>query len=84
MYFQSKLQSFLNNPGIVLLPQMNYLLSNTYRSKIQHRAYEVIIAVYKQLYKYVHDPANMYKDPSVLMPQSPEEIQQILLCININ
>lgn len=63
----------------MVLPQLNYILNVNYRSQILHRANEVIVAVYKQLFKCITDPVNKYDNPHTLMPHSPEEIERILL-----
>lgn len=48
--FQVKLDSFLEMPDVLLLPQVNLLQSNAHRSTVQKRSFNVIIAIYKQIY----------------------------------
>jgi hypothetical protein len=65
-------------PDMLLLPQICLLLSSTHRSTVQHRAFEVIAAIYKQLYEAVHDPENLYQNPGVLMPRTPDQVLKLL------
>lgn len=37
-------------PDVLLLPQVNLLQSNAHRSTVQKRSFNVIIAIYKQIY----------------------------------
>lgn len=37
-------------PDILLLPQVSLLQSATHRTTVQQRSFEVITAIYKQLY----------------------------------
>ncbi|XP_059482934.1 conserved oligomeric Golgi complex subunit 6 [Neocloeon triangulifer] len=76
--FLSKLDSFLSMPDILLLPQIRLLQSSTFRKVVQKRSCEVIAAIYKQLYQAVHDPANLYQNPSILMPRKPEQVLELL------
>jgi hypothetical protein len=64
---------------MLLLPQVGLLLSSVHRSTVQRRSFEVITAVYKQLYESVHDPENLYQNPMVLMPRSPDEVFKLLV-----
>jgi len=66
-------------PDVLLLPQVGLLLSSVHRSTVQRRSFEVIAAVYKQLYESVHDPENLYQNPAVLMPRSPDEVFKLLV-----
>jgi hypothetical protein len=65
-------------PDMLLLPQIFLLLSGTHRSTVQHRAFEVIAAIYKQLHEAVHDPENLYQNPGVLMPRNPDQVLKLL------
>lgn len=44
------MNSFLEMPDIFLLPQVNLLQSSTHRSTVQKRSFNVITAIYKQIY----------------------------------
>ncbi|XP_021917811.1 conserved oligomeric Golgi complex subunit 6 isoform X2 [Zootermopsis nevadensis] len=77
--FLSKLDAFLVMQDVLLLPQICLLLSGTHRSIVQHRAFEVIAAIYRQLYEAVHDPENLYQNPGVLMPRSPDQVLKLLI-----
>lgn len=50
IYSQVKLDSFLEMPDVLLLPQVNLLQSSAHRSTVQKRSFNVIIAIYKQIY----------------------------------
>ncbi|GLG95253.1 Conserved oligomeric Golgi complex subunit 6 [Gryllus bimaculatus] len=77
--FLNKLEGFLVVPDALVLPQMNLLLSSNHRITTQRRAFEVIVTVYQQLYDAVHDPANGYQHPDLLMTRSPQEVTHILM-----
>ncbi|XP_047114624.1 conserved oligomeric Golgi complex subunit 6 [Schistocerca piceifrons] len=77
--FLSKLENFVNLPDVFVLPQVNMLLSSSHRTAVQRRAYEVIAAIYRQLYEAVHNPANEYQNPDALMSIPPEKILEKLL-----
>lgn len=49
-HLQVKLDSFLEMPDVLLLPQVNLLQSSAHRSTVQKRSFNVIIAIYKQIY----------------------------------
>ncbi|XP_054290392.1 conserved oligomeric Golgi complex subunit 6-like [Macrosteles quadrilineatus] len=77
--FLGKLESLLNVPDMFSLPQMECLLSNAHRSVVQRRATQVITAIYTQLYNAVHNPDNLYANPSQLMSRTPEQVTATLL-----
>nr|CAD7586319.1 unnamed protein product [Timema genevievae] len=77
--FLSKLDSFLVMPDMLMLQQIGFLLSGTHRSIVQRRSFEVIAAIYKQLYEAVHNPENRYQNPELLMPRTPEDVHQLIL-----
>lgn len=77
--FLTKLEKFLQMPELLLLPQVSCLLSGSHRAIVQRRATQVITAIYSQLYKCVHDPANLYDNPDQLMPRTPEQVTHLLL-----
>lgn len=37
-------------PDVLLLPQVNLLQSSAHRSTVQKRSFNVIVAIYKQIY----------------------------------
>ncbi|KAF4531926.1 hypothetical protein B566_EDAN000955 [Ephemera danica] len=76
--FLTKLDSFLTMPEVLLLPQIRMLQSASHRRTVQRRSYEVIAAIYRQLYEAVHDPSNMYQSPSLLMPRKPDQVLELL------
>nr|CAD7459049.1 unnamed protein product [Timema tahoe] len=74
-----KLDSFLVMPDMLMLQQIGFLLSGTHRSIVQRRSFEVIAAIYKQLYEAVHNPENRYQNPELLMPRTPEDEEHLSL-----
>ncbi|XP_015521577.1 conserved oligomeric Golgi complex subunit 6 [Neodiprion lecontei] len=77
--FTNKLEAFLVMPDILLLPQISLLQSNTHRTVTQRRSFEVIGAIYKQLYDGCHDPKNNYQNPNSLFTRTPEELLKALV-----
>lgn len=57
-HLQVKLDSFLEMPDVLLLPQVNLLQSSAHRSTVQKRSFNVIIAIYKQIYGSYFIPRN--------------------------
>lgn len=66
-------------PDVLLLPQINLLQSNSHRSVTQKRSFEVIGAIYKQLYEACHDPKNLYQNPNSLFCRTPEDLLHTLI-----
>ncbi|ALC42039.1 CG1968 [Drosophila busckii] len=77
--FMSKLDAFLQLPDVLLLPQVQLIMSSAHRSTVQKRAFNVIVAIYKQIYERVHDPANGFEQPEALLSKTPEQVTQMLL-----
>lgn len=77
--FTNKLEAFLVMPDVLLLPQISLLQSNNHRTITQKRSFEVIGAIYKQLYDSCHNPKNLYQNPSSLFSRTPEELLQTLI-----
>ncbi|XP_035727761.1 conserved oligomeric Golgi complex subunit 6-like isoform X1 [Vespa mandarinia] len=77
--FTNKLEAFLVMPDVLLLPQINLLQSNNHCEVTKKRSFEVIGAIYKQLYEACHDTKNLYKNPNGLFTRTPEELLQILV-----
>jgi len=76
---QNKLEAFVVMPDVLLLPQISLLQSNNHRTVTQKRSFEVISAIYKQLYDGCHDPKNLYQNPDGLFSRTPEELLQMLI-----
>lgn len=81
-HFLTKFEGFLALPDMLLLPQISLLLSTGHRNNVKHRAFEVICTIYRQLYLAVHDPANGYQNPHLMVSRSPEQVQELLLSSN--
>lgn len=69
--FLNKFDMFLVSPDVYMLPQLNLLLSHTHKSLVKKRAFEVIFAIYTQLYQAVHDPLNGYAEPHTIVRRKP-------------
>ncbi len=78
MIFQSKLDAFIDVPDVLILPQLNLLHSNMYRATILRRSFNVLIAIYTQLYEKVHGLNNSNIDPNNLFTKTPTEIADFL------
>ncbi|OAD55396.1 Conserved oligomeric Golgi complex subunit 6 [Eufriesea mexicana] len=79
--FTNKLEAFLVMPDVLLLPQISLLQSSNHRSATQNRSFEVIGAIYKQLYEACHDPKNLYQNPNSLFSRTPEDLLQTLISV---
>ncbi|CAH0603073.1 unnamed protein product [Chrysodeixis includens] len=77
--FLNKFDMFLVTPDVYMLQQLNLLLSHTHKSLVKKRAFEVIFAIYTQLYQAVHDPANGYAEPQTIVRRKPEEVNKLLV-----
>lgn len=66
-------------PDVLLLPQISLLQSNNHRLVTQRRSFEVIGAIYRQLYDACHDPKNLYQNASSLFSRTPEELLNTLI-----
>lgn len=75
---QNKLDAFIEMPDILILPQVNLLLSSTHRGTVQKRSFNVIIAIYKQLYEKIYDPVNGHQNPETILAKSPEQVAEFL------
>ncbi|XP_044732547.1 conserved oligomeric Golgi complex subunit 6 isoform X2 [Chrysoperla carnea] len=73
-----KLEVLLEVPDMLLLPQILLLTSTDHRSLIQKRAFEVLVAIYRQLYDAVHNPENGYQNPSVIFHRDPDNLAKAL------
>ncbi|XP_050670068.1 conserved oligomeric Golgi complex subunit 6 [Leptidea sinapis] len=76
--FLNKFDMFLVSPDIYILPQLNLLISQTHKCLVKKRAFEVILAIYEQLYNSVNDPNNGYVDPHIIVRRTPSEICKLL------
>ncbi|XP_051859955.1 conserved oligomeric Golgi complex subunit 6 [Drosophila albomicans] len=76
--FMSKMDAFLELPDVLLLPQVQLIMSSSHRNTVQRRAFNVIVAIYKQIYERVHDPANGFEQPEALLHKTPDQVAHIL------
>ncbi|XP_063986387.1 conserved oligomeric Golgi complex subunit 6 [Diachasmimorpha longicaudata] len=72
--FTNKLESFLLMSDAFLLPQISLLQNSTHRSTALKRSFQVIGAIYKQLYDACYDPKNQYQNPAGLFVRTPEDL----------
>ncbi|XP_075165581.1 conserved oligomeric Golgi complex subunit 6 [Haematobia irritans] len=76
--FMNKMEAFLQMPEVLLLPQIQLIMSSSHRSAVQKRSFNVIVAIYKQIYDRVHDPANGFEHPENIFSKTPEQVAKIL------
>lgn len=74
---QNKLDAFIECPEMLILPQVNLLQSTNHCSTVQKRAFNVIVAIYKQLYEKIH--SGEYQNPDQLLSKTPEQVQNMLV-----
>lgn len=75
---QTKFDAFLEMPEVLLLPQVNLLQSGTHRTAVQRRSHGVIVAIYKQLYERVNDPASGCEALDGAFPKTPDQVNDLL------
>lgn len=76
--FMNKFDSFIAMPDVFLLQQISLLVSSVYKVSIRKRSFEVIIAIYKNLYSSIHDPVNRYENPNSIVRRTPDEVSELL------
>uniref|UniRef100_A0A182LWZ2 Conserved oligomeric Golgi complex subunit 6 n=1 Tax=Anopheles culicifacies TaxID=139723 RepID=A0A182LWZ2_9DIPT len=76
--FVAKLEQFLQTPEILLVPQVNLLISSGHRGTVQKRSFNVIIAIYRQIYERINDPQNGYANPETILSKTPEQVAELL------
>lgn len=76
--FMNKMDAFLEMPDVLLLPQIQLIMSSSHRSSVQKRSFNVIVAIYKQIYERVHDPANGFEHPEDIFSKTPQQVAKIL------
>lgn len=74
---QNKLDAFIECPEMLILPQVNLLISASHVSTVQKRAFNVIVAIYKQLYERIH--SGDYQNPDQLLSKTPDQVQKMLV-----
>lgn len=77
--FLNKFDLFLVSPDVYILPQLGLLLSHTHKNTVKKRTFEVIVAIYTQLYNEIHNPANNYTEPQSIVKRSPDEVKKLLM-----
>lgn len=76
--FMNRFDSFIAMPDVFLLPQITLLVSSANKITIRKRSFEVIIAIYKNLYSSIHNPNNKYENPNTIVRRTPEEVSELL------
>lgn len=76
--FLNKFDIFLVTPDAYVLPQLNLLISHNHKSIVKKRAFDVIMAIYEQLYQAIQDPINAYVEPQTIVKRTPEEVKKLL------
>lgn len=75
--FLSKLDHLSAQPDTILLPQINLLLSSKHKKSVQKRSFDLLLAIYKQLYEAVYNPANQYENPVGILSKTPDELNSM-------
>lgn len=76
--FLDKLDYLISTPESSLLPQINLLSSSKHKHAIQKRAFDLLIAIYKQLYEGINNPSNLYENPHLILNKTPEDLTRSL------
>lgn len=76
--FLNKFDMFLVSPDVYILPQLSLILSHTHKTTIKRRTFEVIVAIYTQLYTEIYNPNNNYVDPQSIVKRSPDDVRKLL------
>lgn len=76
--FMNKMDTFLQMPEVLLLPQIQLIMSSSYRLTVQKRSFNVIVAIYKQIYERVHDQENNFEDLDSIFSKTPQQVATIL------
>ncbi|XP_023945345.2 conserved oligomeric Golgi complex subunit 6 [Bicyclus anynana] len=76
--FLNKFDIFLVTPDAYILPQLNLLISHNHKSIVKKRAFDVIMAIYEQLYQAIQDPSNAYAEPQTIVKRTPDEVKKLL------
>ncbi|KAB0796642.1 hypothetical protein PPYR_10703 [Photinus pyralis] len=76
--FLSKLDMLVSLPDSMLLQQIHLLSSSKHKKSVQKRAFDVLLAIYKQLYEGVYDANNLYENPASILPRTPSELMKML------
>ena len=74
---QGKLEKFLAYPNSYHIPQLAHLSSAVHRSTVQKRSFAVLGTIYETLYQAVNDPKNGFKNPSEILPITPETVNKV-------
>ncbi|XP_047451031.1 conserved oligomeric Golgi complex subunit 6 [Mugil cephalus] len=69
---------YLSSPDTLVMPQLNFLLSAAIKEQIFRQSTELVCRAYGEVYAALTSPANAYKDPEVLLPRSPQQVQTLL------
>ncbi|XP_062521399.1 conserved oligomeric Golgi complex subunit 6-like [Corticium candelabrum] len=74
-----KFDSFLSVPDSLMLPQCRQLLSTRLCDTAYRQAMEMVCGAYKGVFDAVHNPNNLYNDPSWVVSRTPEQVTALLL-----
>lgn len=74
--FQNKLDSVINDPESVLLPQIYHLSDTGTRKYVQQQSFRILAAIYRKVYEAVINPKNGY--PSEILKMDPKTLEDSL------
>ncbi|TRY59115.1 hypothetical protein DNTS_009558, partial [Danionella cerebrum] len=64
---------YLASPDILVMPQLNFLLSAAIKEQIFRQSTDLVCRAYGEIYKVVTDPSNGYKDADCVLHRTPEQ-----------
>ncbi|OXA64678.1 conserved oligomeric Golgi complex subunit 6 [Folsomia candida] len=74
--FVNKLDSVINDPESVLLPQIYHLSDTGTRKYVQQQSFRILAAIYRKVYEAVINPKNGY--PSEILKMDPKTLEDSL------
>ncbi|XP_051965570.1 conserved oligomeric Golgi complex subunit 6-like [Xyrauchen texanus] len=69
---------YLASPDMIVMPQLNFLLSAAIKEQIFKQSTELMCRAYGEVYKAITNPANTYKEPESVLHRSPQQVQTLL------
>lgn len=73
-----KFDEFLSNADFNLFPQSDLLSSTRARLTIKDRGSSRFLRAYQRLYDHLHNPSNLYENPSRMVKRTPAQLESLL------
>lgn len=74
--YQNKLDSVINDPESVLLPQIYHLNDQITRKHVQQQSFKILSAIYCKVHEAVMDSKNQY--PPGILTLDPKTLEETL------